>query len=97
MKEHICIKNYTINAMDDVVACLLLYICCDAYMTSSAPERFRRSWFWGVTLKYMGSAPSDPKYHSKMVLIVNTCIQTQIRPSYNILIHKVQNSKPFIG
>ena len=35
--------------MDDVVACLLLYICCDAYMTSSAPERFRRSWFWGVT------------------------------------------------
>ena len=35
--------------MDDVVACLLLFIVVILYMTSSAPERFRRSWFSGVT------------------------------------------------
>ena len=35
--------------MDDVVACLLLYIVVILYMKSSAPERFCRSWFWGVT------------------------------------------------
>ena len=35
--------------MDDVVACLLLFIVVILYMTSSTPERFRRSWFWGVT------------------------------------------------
>jgi len=36
--------------MDDVVACLLFYTVVILYMTSSTPERFRRSWFWGVTL-----------------------------------------------
>ena len=45
--------------MDDVVACLLLYICCDAYMTSSAPERFRRSRFWGVTDWYQSIVYSE--------------------------------------
>ena len=36
--------------MDDVVACLLFYTVVILYMTSSTPERFRYSWFWGVTL-----------------------------------------------
>ena len=36
--------------MDDVVACLLYYTVVILYMTSYTPERFRRSWFWGVTL-----------------------------------------------
>ena len=43
--------------MDDVVSCLLLYIVVILYMTSSAPERFRRSWFWVVT-------DSPPDYRS---------------------------------
>ena len=45
--------------MDDVVACLLLYIVVIHYMTSSAPERFRRSWFWGVTDWYQSIVYSE--------------------------------------
>ena len=29
------------------------------YMTSSAPERFRRSWFWGVTYWYQSIVYSE--------------------------------------
>ena len=45
--------------MDDVVACLLLFIVVILYMTSSAPERFRRSWFWGVTDWYQSIVYSE--------------------------------------
>ena len=36
--------------MDDVVDCILLYTVMILHMTSSTPERVRRSWFWGVTI-----------------------------------------------
>ena len=45
--------------MDDVGACLLLFIVVILYMTSSAPERFRRSWFWGVTDWYKSIVYSE--------------------------------------
>ena len=45
--------------MDDVVACLLLYTVMILYMTSSGPERFRRSWFWGVTDWYQSIVYSE--------------------------------------
>ena len=45
--------------MDDVVACLPLYIVVILYMTSSAPERFRRSWIWGVTDWYQSIVYSE--------------------------------------
>ena len=43
------VLNFTYNAIDDVVACLLYYTVVILYMTSSTPECFRRSRFWGVT------------------------------------------------
>ena len=45
--------------MDDVVACLLFYTVVILYMTSSTPERFRRSWFWGVTDWYQSIVYSE--------------------------------------
>ena len=45
--------------MDDVVACLLYYTVMILYMTSSTPERFRRSWFWGVTDWYQSIVYSE--------------------------------------
>ena len=45
--------------MDDVVACLLLCIVGIHYITSSAPERFRRSRFWGVTDWYQSIVYSE--------------------------------------
>lgn len=54
--------------MDDIVARLLLCIIVIHYMTSSAPERFRRSRFWGVTDWYQSifyselSIPTNKRY-----------------------------------
>ena len=45
--------------MDDVVACLLYYTVVILYMTSSTPERFRCSWFWGVTDWYQSIVYSE--------------------------------------
>ena len=45
--------------MDDVVACLLFYTVVILYMTSSTPERFCRSWFWGVTDWYQSIVYSE--------------------------------------
>ena len=59
MKEHTCIKTLPINAMDDVVACLLLYIVMILHITSSISERFRRSWFWGVSDWYQSIVYSE--------------------------------------
>ena len=53
------VLNFTYNAMDDVVACLLYYTVVILYMTSSTPERFRRSWFWGVTDWYQSIVYSE--------------------------------------
>ena len=62
--------------MDDVVAYLLLCIVMILYMTSSAPERFRRSWFWGVTDWYHSivyselSISTDKRYTSTNTMVL---------------------------
>ena len=49
MTEHTCIK--IILLMQWMMLLLVYYftLLLILYMTSSAPKRFRRSWFWGVT------------------------------------------------
>ena len=45
--------------MDDVVCLFTFTVLWLPYMTSSAPERFRRSWFWGVTDWYQSIVYSE--------------------------------------
>ena len=57
--EHTCIKIIYLMQWMMLFAYLLLYYVVILYMTSSAPERFRRSWFWGVTDWYQSIVYSE--------------------------------------
>ncbi|CAI9303441.1 unnamed protein product [Lactuca saligna] len=93
--------------MDDVVACLLLFIVVILDMTSSALERFLRSLFWGVTLDMadLDQIMSDLSYlreskysEAEMFLCLNIT-QSQLK-GFDALIHQSeQDAKdvPFVS